>query len=908
MAHERTTTITVWAVALAMIAAPATALASHNSYGGVVHVVQADEFDPATGEIVPDVPSKESPGDRQSDHPYVVNHHKNVDPPREAPPDQTGEAYTGTCTPYGQVSDEQYFNNLGADGSSCYVGYFDAQVEYLILTTLLFTEQSSDPLYPYNPKKKDEYCTGKERPRDHAGPALGILVVDKAIANATRADDPECQGSGHSTFWPGFDTLAIDTDLLEAPFQGLEHPSDTIGANDLAGSPKASGTLTMPFMLTPYVYLFGQPHPDVSVKEAGYEDASERPKAGVGVFGPTPPGSPLTDLSGACGDRTKACTLLSPADIKAYDSRNPAPGSVSQARVCEFLPQYFSLTPGALQVSPCGPFGSAVSSFYPTISEGGFGTGADTWFTPLPGWHEEAILVNHQSTTLVADFNCDGGSLCHDYLEDGDQMGPGNLIYHAVNPKVPTPSHPLWCVKPNFIGTATDKQFTLEDGSEVTLSDNGFYDYNADAIDSDVYTHFVQTPARTVRDLTHDHVRSVARPIQDVAPDRSEIISRNTVDDAGSQVDDEAAEQRVDERSEIPQEIKDLYDRADYLEAQNSDAQAEYHPDDYKDDGTPKSDATNQRPFKRSFDSGLGCTPSGFVKLRETSQTVTGGLRFDARISQQTVAIKDPTIRQDGLPADEDDTRRDTWMVDSYSFGGPFQAVLESNGDEEFDPCTEAQGQPQPSHDFCPWFALWDAHNPQCTGVDGQACSRVLEQLGYAPNSSSGVGMYFVLKVSGPTLVYDEDTNQNTLLNRTELLGDRDDTTAQNCVVGVATGYLPYLYNHTGQTDPAQRNKTKLLDDLCGSLAGGGGERLLIADAFDDQGGLGGGFSAAVEFVKLLPTPDAAAQGGSTPSSDELCVHAVFNTQSDTSPTEDTSDNIDLTGLEEFEDCDALST
>lgn len=861
-----TARITILLAALSLAIVPMTALASHNSVGVGVQVVQADEAvlgsDAPDDNLRPDVP------DDSSLRPTYAN--QLGDDARPSPSDQSGERYTD-CKTAGEAGVNYAPTKTN---NHCYIGYFDTQLEYIIVTSGLFTRAGSDTLYPVNPEAGDPQCPG---------PASDPVGYAQNAADGLQGEG-NCAGSDHTTYQQPFGTLALDTDLMDAPFMGTDDQgSDGLGGSDVAGQEEGSGTLTFPFTAMHYFYIFGQPHPD-NPSPSSFE-------AGSGIFGPSPlaGGSPATDLTGACGDRTKACTMLTPTDIKLYDRYKPA-GVEAGARVCTFMPAYFTLGPGTLTQTPCGPFGTTNNQFVPSMTNGGFQLGVtDTWAHTLPGWHGNAWIVNQQSSTEFFDINCDGGSLCHDYFEDDDEMQPGNNFFHAVNPKVPTPKGPLWCAKPNFIGTAAD--------TSGGVTDNGFYDYNADAIDVDSYVWFAHNRVRDVRDATHGPVRTVAGPVQDASPiHRSEVSSAQAITQALGGTNDEAIEDQV--RSVAPAAVVDALDSADYTESGNDETHTKLGPD-------------NQFPFSRTFNEGVRCDGLGLVRVFESSQTVDGGLQFNVNLNHQTAAtgtpaLKDPTqFGEDGLPAGEEGTHSGAWNAKTYSFSGSAIGVLNTNGDNDLDQCAQALGQPQPTRDFCPWQPIWDAYNPNCNVPDGSSsppeCGTVLENRNY--DTAAGVGLYAVVTVTGPVAITQEDVSDATQhTTHTTVIGENNPT-AQNCFVATSIGFEGPLAASLG-VQPAD-----LADELCPSDVQA---TALVTDAFDDQGGSTGGFSADVEFTKLVPTTQAVQDAaGGLGEDDSLCVTGVWNVQ-DGKVASDTEQSLDLAGdgttFDEnvFSDCDSL--
>jgi hypothetical protein len=182
----------------------------------------------------------------------------------------------------------------------------------------------------------------------------------------------------------------VDTNHLEAMME--DNVEGAPGVAQLSGTEVGSGVLTFPLETTPYVFLFGQPHPD-NPNPSEFE-------AGEGPFGPDPTagGGPLFDLTEACGDRTQDCVLLTPEDLLAYDRNTDGLGEVEgfgqQARLCVYRPQFVTVNPDDRAAGLCGVFGSVVNSFFPTTETGGFDVPgvSSTWVHTQPGWFEATLI------------------------------------------------------------------------------------------------------------------------------------------------------------------------------------------------------------------------------------------------------------------------------------------------------------------------------------------------------------------------------------------------------------------------------------------------------------------------------------------------------------------------------------
>lgn len=910
-------TVAVILVAVSMIAVPMNALATHNSAGASVAIAQADEVDRETGELRPDVPSAASPNSN-SDHPFLFEFHENLDEPRRSPADQTGERYTD-CTPWSEYKanadnpSEAYEADL-ISGEACYIGYFDAQMEYILPTFIgpVVPEDDDDDLYAVNPSPDDGYCTGADE-TDNRSASTDVPVLvgenstpDEAITRATRADDSECSGEGHKTF--GSTYAKIDQDLLEGPLMGDDSDGqDGTGVTDVVGTEEASGTQTLPFSSNHYIFIFGQPHPD--------NTAPSQVEAGEGLFG-----APIIGIGDACGDRTRDCNLLTPEDIIGYDQYTPdAPGAGQNARVCEYLPQFSVLNPSP-SAGLCGLGGTGIraQTFVPTATEGGLGVSdTPTFLTTQPGWYGNSAIVlasnfqtffDEEATPVPIERPCQSdkehASLCGDYFNDEKKMDNGTVVFYAVNPRVPTPDHELFCVSPNILGGQSN---------DDPITDQ-FRGYTADALDTDVYVHSLHGPVLDVRNATHDPVREATRPIEPFldATTPAELIQG----DPEGVVADAA-----------PDQLAGPIERADFTE---------------DGDPEPTNDVSqNDEEVGRSTittEAGLGCDPTGVVKNRDGGDFDMGArLTVDVDpeggvsvsplgiplTSVPPLELKDPTLTEDGLPAQEEDTDQGPWAPHLYSFGGGIHGVIDTNENGQFDACTLNTGTPQPDRDRCAWRGLWDAYNDECTGEQENKCRDLLNASGYDvegvdEDEPSGVGVYFVLRLTGPFVVVDEDrSREGEIQERTRIVGDQS-VGDQSCVVGISKGFGEHLPGHF---DGAQ-NMQDVVDQVC---AGSDGEHVLIKDAFDDQGGAGGGFSAAVQFGKLVPTPKLVREdlGTQFGEGDEICVNSVFTVQDGWGgPTNDTASSIALhDGTESldgqalngedpwyFEDCDSFET
>lgn len=925
-------TVTVWLVTLAMVTVPMTSLASHNSLGAEIHVMEADEFDPDTGALTPDIPSGDtdvrdsSPDSDPSDeHPYVKNYHLNLIgqglPARETPPDQTGERYTD-CKPRAAFGTSQkYLDALAQPGSdACYVGYMDQQWEFQMQGYSLST-RGADLLYGVNPKEGDTACNGNGQSLEEQAETRVQALVQGYVTGE------DCTGGDHNQYI-ATKFLAIDSDWVSG--QGSDRGgSDNLGIDDLTGTEAGSGLLTLPQLARSYTYIFGQPHPD-NPAPSGHD-------AGAGVFGPSPlaGGSPLADITGACGlgaeQRTDACTLLTPEDIMLYDEHDTNNAN-DVARVCQYLPQFSPISTGEPASGPCGIFGDRVEDFVDASVSGGLAVdgGPDTFLTTLPGWYEASgiFAIAPVGTLVGTPWTYDGFE--EDYLDDEEHITPGPRVYSAINPTVPEADSQIWCSRVGFHGQAST--FTGPDGG--TFSDHGFYSYQADAIDTDVFVFATRGVETDVRDLTHDPARAVIGPVQTLAEQAQE--------DVGNAIPDQLLPDNVQAA------LDEAVDRTDYLEGDEADPHTQAGPN-------------NQDPFQRTIKPGLRCDPLGVMTFADDSTTRTGGVIFDANVLQTTVQLKDPTVLQGGEPARESDTRSGYWQPDAYTFSGTVHAVSDSNEDEDLDDCAEATGNVQPEEDFCPWQGLWDVYTEGCSD-SGETCDKLADRFEYNLNASDswpnpedgtdadevedttgpfGVGLYFTLRITGPTLIMDEDTGDNVIGAATSptpeenvarrIVGDANPT-AQNCVIGISNGFEAYLPAHIG-TDRIG-DTTFDGDDkeaLCPDTVDVGpqdpepeaGEVAVFHDAFDDQGGASGGFSSDLQWIKLTPTPEDAREAvGGLADGDELCMNGVWTVDdgeiaSDTDPDaqsigskarhQHSADGNDYTAAY-YQDCDSFDT
>lgn len=909
--EARLNPLIVAAVGLALLTVTLPATATHNSAGAGVVVLQPDEVD-SGGTLLPDVPSNEdSPGggspnyDGADDHPYVQTFHDNLDQTaasaREHPPDQIGDRYSNCNGP-----DDANTYDPGADPADCYIGFIDTQWEYQLITTTGGPYQANtfkhrDDLYPVNPD--DKYCSGEENPEEHPGPGVDDGgPIDQTIARANRSTQGECSGEDHRQYTPPHN-LAVDTDLMEAPFQGDQNGP---GASDALGTEEGSGTLSFPLLTSYYIFLFGQPHPS-NVEDSGYE-------AGSGVFGPNPAagGSPLVDLTNACEGRTQACTLLEPEDIVAYDpflqDREDFSGN---ARVCTFEPQFVTVNPGDdIESGDCGVFGDRVGQYVHTHQGGGLGLdGAPpTMVNTPPGWYDNLFFLHNEpltSTTgplaLCEAYSSNPESFCGDHLDDEQEISDGTFLYTAVNPKVPKADSPVWCARPNFVGTASEIGTT-------GLSDHGLYDYTADAIDSDIYTNVLLGPLREVSDVTHGPARTVLGPVQSIAED---------VQDAAGGTDDL---DNIRDNDNVPAPVREGFDRALFVEGDEAE------PD------------LVEEHFDAEVSDGLRCNGNGVIEFQEDPDTPSAGVTFDVDIEEASggfntcdrqatgqlgictgvggATLKDPTLFESGLPARESDTAEGHWSPNALTIEGTIRGVIDTNLNGEFDACQVTTGQPNPDNDQCPWTALWDVYNGACADGDGTACSQLAKDDNYNIDASGddqtgpfGVGLYFVARITGPVLVVDEGLTQpDQIQSRSELVGDQDPI-AQNCIVGISTGFKEHLADHVGTTS-GQDDSWDVTEDLASSELCGGtpGEVYVIDDAFDDQSVASGSFSAAVDLVKLTPTPDAVRDTtGGLGSGDEICATGIW-TVNDNQIAGDTTDAQSMTGVTDYGDCDTLAT
>lgn len=868
----------VLAIALSMLTITLPAMATHNSVGADVTLTTATEVGDE-GTLQPDIPHPDHPNvaDSEDPNPYLINYHDELDEPRPSPVDQVGDRYTD-CTTEEEAGDNYDPSN---NVDQCYVGYLDHR--WMVWAGhLLLTMQPDDDLYAVNPN--DDYCRGSEDTEE----TTGVGPVDELATRADRAvNDPECQGGGHGQALPG--AVTIDVNLLAAPVDSQDEGAGTPGVADVTRSDTASGSQPFPTIVTPYYFLFGQPHED-------NENPSQF-EAGSGPFGPDPAagGNPLHDISGVCGDRTEDCRLLTPTDLKLYDPYKDLfveeGEETEQARFCSFSPQFSILNPDERDAGLCGVNGDVVNQFTQTTELGGLGVeeAPPTWVSNLPGWYQGVL-----SLTQTGELGVRGGGGLADVAtgvlgsdvtvetaaaaasHDGDGMRSGVDHYSAVNPLVPDEAdHPLWCVSPNFLMDGDDTKAS-------TGSDPGVYGerYVADAIDVDVYV----SPF-------HDQYQAAISTSQDAG------ITSTTPDEIHvANVFDTLDDQEEFARNQLPDPVREVVDRADYQEDPN-DADV--------------VDLSSEYTFSSTREAGLSCNDLGLIEDLETSETVQGGLAFDTSMSHtadnQCVApigiptgvctperaLKDPTLLdEDGLPEEESDTERGAWQPDSYGFGGTITAFLDTStlsdgtGDE-FNGCAPATGAASPEDDRCVWRGLWDAYNPECTNIGSEQCSGILEGMGY--DLDTGVGLYAVAEVTGPVATYSVTDNVDRLQDRTSVLG-LEDPTATNCIVALSFGFQDKLDDILGTDD--------LENELCGHVDG---ETHLITDGFGDQSAVSpGGFSSAFSIAKLTPTPDEAGIG----QDDEVCVTGIWSVQDGVTSTSDTEGNLELdSGQHEWSDC-----
>lgn len=838
-------------IAVALVLAPATAMASHNSIGAHVNVLEPDEVaraSPDQGELRPDVPASTAP-----------SFHSELDTSRASPLDQSGERYRlqGGCTTHESYGDQSTYEQGLRTGEACYVGFLDTQWEYMQFTQIFSVHRSEDLLYPVNPTPSDGYCNGRDDPEQ----PTGVGPVDQRLTALQRGgSDPACQPATHDQYVPGY--IGVDTDLVETPIQG--RPGAAPGAVAATGTQPASGTLTLPLFTTPYTFLFGQPHPD--------NPAPNPHRAGQGIFGPNPiaGGSPLTDLTGACGDRTDDCHLLEPFDLLHYDSYadelSAAGVEVGQtARLCLFtIP--FTYEHPLPDTRLCGSNGRPMDLFLGRTQAGGLGIeGApNTWLNTLPGWYRASVMaplgdagiLAHAADAYAEDpapASVDTSLQAQDYhLPTTDDTSRDHAAQipqvTAVNPAVPLPGSGLDCLRPNMLAAG--------DGTsqiDATLDPGVYGAYRADAIDTDLYRSATRPQQQAAVGATHPIVRPLVALAEDTLPGNDGETEIPGVPD-----DVEAA-------------LAEASDRADPTARERAE-----------DPGVVA--------FQREQPAGIACTPEGTLTVRETSTVLDGYLDADIRLQANTgnddqipsfpqppgVPLKDPTADGGLPPASE--SERAPWRPDVYSFEGDLRAVLDRNTNGQLDPCAE-DTETTPA-DLCTWGALWDAYNPACRGPDGQTtCGAILDRAGF--DVDAGVGVYLVLEITGPLLLVDEDRRApGALQDRTRIVGDANPT-ARNCIVATSLGFAPKLAAQVGTT------VDELPDALCPDA---NGEHVLVEDGFDDQtadparaGAVveRGDVSAAIQFIPLTPTPSAAEDTTTLGTDDRVCMTGVFPVQDD---------------------------
>ncbi len=861
----RTPHTPVWlvlALATAMLTLTLPSMATHNSVGPQASIVMND------GDTAPDI-------DRSSD--AMPRFHEDavedglIPEHRWAPADHAGHAYDEEkCEAYGEdpqaYQDElddlaqRIQDEVGPDGDPldasqstretdlCWVGYFDVAYQVILLPEQL----TGNPLYPLNPAQDDAYCQGEEDPDE----ATGTPAVDETLTQLARAAEGDCGGQAHE--WYAAPGVGIDRALLEAPVS-----DDEIGLGDELDN-QGSISQTFPAYTRAYSLLFGQPHPS--------NDAPSPLEAGAPPFSPAPGdlsqgadglSTFIGDLSGVCEDRTQACTLLTPADVKLYDTNRPdVEGDEGFARICEYLPQFVATDGVAdLEGGICGPVGDAQEYFHPDAGGMGLEEGPPTFVSTLPGfwsvWHN---IETPYSTGM-------GASLAGSYQSDDASYTDTFHYYHAINPKVPTPDHPLWCVVPGFLAEGTGVGPSGTPHVDEVLDPGLYGDYAADAIDVHV-AHFTVAPlVDAVHDETHPLVRSLLAPAEDLTEEGTAAVEA-LLEDAGVETPDEV-DQALDRANPAPPGFDKPYNRL----------------------------GATQNDFSIDRSEGLSCTAAAQPALTE-AQSLPGGLVFDTGISQETLAIKDPTqLDEDGLPQSSEDTERGTWQTDAYAFGGLVKGILDSNGDGELSDCPDPGGQVPENQDSCVWEAYWDVYNTGCTTFGEEPCDEQMRANGYAVDANDdpadgigGIGLVFALEVSGPTLVTDTSPSESdiaggTFEERSAVLG-LGDPLATHCVIGTSDGFAPFLAEHLGVEGLAG-----IAQELCPDADG---EVHAIADAFSDQGSLARGqFSSDVEFAPLAPTPSAVEDQTGLGEQDSLCVAGLWSIQEGIDATDDTRGDLE---------------
>lgn len=853
-----TSTWLVLLTATAMLTMTMPAMASHNVVGPTVSV-WSHEADSSPAEIGEDV--------KPSYHESAAGSGL-IPQAREMPQDARGSAYTDEdCTTYQEdkAGYEAELDRLETEVDSdtphedrdtdiCWVGYFDVDYQRIMASSgFIFF---ADPLYPANPSSDDEYCNGEEGAGDPSErvlpPVDGGGPVDQTVANVERVPAEECSGSSHdwqldNPYW-----LALDDDFLEAPVQDDDSP----GLEDELGN-EGSQSLTLPGISIGYTLLFGEPHP-------ANDDPSEL-EAGQGPFSPAPGDLEqgdqgfsllLGDLDNACEDRTKECKLLTAEDVKLYDTRRPdLDGDAGLSRVCTYSPQFAAVDPSDISLGVCGITGDA-QQFVGAGERGGLGIDESppTYASNMPGWHTTMVPVE----TPYASFALGGET--YNY-------------FHAVNPKVPDGADdPLYCVQPGFLAEG--------DSDIAGVNDPGFYgDYEADAISSHV-RHFTAAPVAT------EGLDDVSGPVDEVLALAEDVI--------GDELGQEEVEELLDEAQIPGEELDPVFEVVN----EGVDRTWPFAPEFDKPYNTVEN---NPEAFTIETQPGVECNNAGDPEITDGS-TREGGLLFDTGLTQTTVALNDPTIfDEQGLPERQTESDRGAWQVDAYSFNGLVKGITDTSGDGELADCPEPDGQVQAGQDQCVWEPYWDVYNNNCTSPNDTPCKEIMEGQGYAVEADSedydpaddigGVGMFFALEVTGPTLVTDTSPGAFELVDgsfedATTVLG-LGDPTATHCVIGTSQGFDGYLQDHF-----EAENWEDVADDVCAGYDGG---VHAVSDAFSGQGSTArGSFSADIEWAPLAPSGGAIEQTQDGMGEDDaLCVGTLLSLQGGTGFAAGTKDTLE---------------
>ncbi len=591
------------------------------------------------------------------------------------------------------------------------------------------------------------------------------------------------------------------------PVRIQNHKIDVISDPDEDGS-----GFTFPGNYGYYVYLFGQ---------------GTGPAAGTGDFEMLPDDLCEAPTGHFAPGSNKDCKLITPVDLDV----DLEPGQ--HAAVCMYR-AFFTTISGGSNNNAC-----------PNISE------FNAWREPSDS---SFYLANKPGWYMVTRSNNDFASLdAYDNVVtfggNRTDIARGGAYHYYVNPVRPA-SH-LWCVGPPVATTASDgldSGLTLlrnEDDSWAGWELDRSIEYRLEAHDVDVYLAFEET------DTLFDEADRLQEDIEDSVPP----IVGDLLGLVGDTID-----ALQDETAPVTDAVGSLTSR---LGPNVPNGAEPNRPGDNSFTLNEDSPSSECSPVNGLTDASDPTTYTNYIQAVVDSvvaDSIPGSVSGNNIAGFGGDALHDYTyLGSDGLPADTSEQGFNPWHPDQWAIFGSILTIDDLDEDQRFDDCPPGDDPPSSSEDICAARMPFDLYNPDALRDEGNMGDKMrLERFG------DPTGMYFVLRVTGPTVIL----NENEVLEGVPAAVQDFETVpdfqllegeGQHCVVGTSIGLLDLgafgqgeRFRQLHDVD-ANANPSELLAKICD---GSDGTHLLIEDAFADAP-QAGSFTSQVQWIPLEPKPEA---------------------------------------------------